>query len=336
MSHPVREQLLGYLLGALDDSEVESLEGLLQADPELRRELACLRRQLQALEAAVEDHGPPPGLARRTCDFVFAHARPAPAAPERRLPGRRRSMAPETTPSGRPGRLSWLDSVVSVTILLVAGMVVLPAIFSSRFQARLVQCQDNLRVLGVSLTDYSRRHAGYFPQVPATGKLAAAGVYAPTLVSAGLLPEARIVICPDSPLAIQTDMAVPTLEQLQAAVEREAARLRRHMGGSYGYCIGHVENRVLVPTRNLGRERFAIMADAPSDLPEHQSLNHGGRGQNVLFEDGHVMFLTTSQPCDSDDDIYSNDHHLVAPGDHCNDSVIAPSDVAPVIYVGDR
>ena len=61
------------------------------------------------------------------------------------------------------------------------------------------------------------------------------------------------------------------------------------MGGSYGYCIGYVDQGVYQPTRNLGRPGFAIMADAPcEDRPGRQSDNHGGRGQNVLFEDGHV------------------------------------------------
>jgi hypothetical protein len=79
------------------------------------------------------------------------------------------------------------------------------------------------------------------------------------------------------------------------------------------------------------------MADAPSlSLPNRQTQHHGGRGQNVLFEDGHVAFLTSSQPCDSADDIFANDHHLVAAGDHQNDSVIAPSGTAPMIYVNYR
>ena len=37
MSDRVREQLLGYLLGALDDSEAESLVARLQREPKLRR-----------------------------------------------------------------------------------------------------------------------------------------------------------------------------------------------------------------------------------------------------------------------------------------------------------
>ena len=75
---------------------------------------------------------------------------------------------------------------VAVAVLVLAGFVMLPAVHNSRFQARLAACRDNLRYLGVSLASYSQQHEGRFPAVPAEGKLAAAGVYAPTLVSARL------------------------------------------------------------------------------------------------------------------------------------------------------
>jgi hypothetical protein len=330
MSDRARQELLGYLLGALDDSETESLEARLQADPELRRALALVRRQLKPLQAAEDDCHPPPGLARRTCEYVMSHARQLQTRCVKRP-----ALSPDASPAGREGRLSLLDMAVAASVLFLAGMVVLPAVNGSRFQARLVACQDNLRQLGASLHGYSQRNQGYFPEVPRDGRFAAAGVYAPTLVSSGLLDDSRLVVCPDSPSAGRVVFQVPSLDQLQGADEQQAAQLRVLMGGSYGYCIGHLENGAFVPTRNLYRERFAIMSDAPNDgLPSHQTSNHGGRGQNVLFEDGHVVFLTTSRPCESLDDIFHNDHNRVAAGEHRNDSVIAPSGTAPVIYLG--
>ena len=102
------------------------------------------------------------------------------------------------------------------------------------------------------------------------------------------------------------------------------------MGGSYGYCIGYMDNGVLHATKNLGRENFAIMADAPrEERPDRQSADHGGRGQNVLFEDGHVGFLTSSRPSGWSDDIFANDRNQVAAGVHRDDSVIVSSGVAP-------
>ena len=101
------------------------------------------------------------------------------------------------------------------------------------------------------------------------------------------------------------------------------------MGGSYGYCLGYVDHGKVRPTRNLNRDYFAILADAPSDRPDHQSNNHGGVGQNVLFEDQHVEFCNTTRPGDGRDDIYTNDNHEVAPGLHRDDAVLAASGTPP-------
>lgn len=329
MIHRVRKQLLSYLLGALDDSEAELVRARLESDPIYQRELAYVRRQLDQLRGAKQGFAPPPGLARRTCDFVFSCAR--------RSQPRRPAMSPHAAVSGWVNRMGLLDTVVAAAVLVMAGLVVVPAIHSGRFQARLSACQDNLRQLGLSLAEYSQKHGDYFPRVPTEGKLAAAGIYAPMLVRDGFLTETRRVFCPESPLADQRDLGIPSVEELEAASGNEAARLRRQMGGSYGYCLGHLEHGVLVPTKNLHRASFALMSDAPStELPEHQSVNHGGSGQNVLFEDGHVEFVTCSQPCCGTDDIFSNDDHQVAAGVHTADSVIAASDTPPIIFVNYR
>lgn len=334
MTHRVREQILGYLLGALDDSEMEQVEARLRADPAYGRELARVRRQLEDLEMAADECQPPPGLVQRTCDFVFAHVR---CARPRSVPAEPKRLSPHAAAPHWTGRVGWLDVTVAALIFVVAGLVTLPAIQGSRFQSRLITCQDNLRQLGLSLGEYSHRNGEYFPRIPLKGRLAAAGIYAPTLTHDGYLTEPHRVLCPESPQSEQRDFRVPSIEELQTACDREVARLRQQMGGSYGYCLGHVEHGVFVPTRNLCRKYFAIMADAPSNnLPERQSANHGGLGQNVLFEDGHVEFAATSQPTEGADDIFANDDHVVALGVHCNDSVIAPSGTAPIIFVSYR
>ncbi len=63
MSDPVREQLLGYVLGALDEPEQQALEATLADDAGLQQELAALRRRLEPLHASREEFSPPEGLA---------------------------------------------------------------------------------------------------------------------------------------------------------------------------------------------------------------------------------------------------------------------------------
>jgi hypothetical protein len=219
-------------------------------------------------------------------------------------------------------------------VLVTAVLLIFPAIEGSRFRARVTTCQDNLQQLGTALVRYSQNHGNYFPQVPQQGNLAAAGIYAPALLNDGLLDSSRQVVCPGSSLATDQPFQVPSFSELQAASGRELGKLRNKMGGSYGYSLGYIDDGRYVSTRNLSRPTFALMADTPSDtLPGFQSQNHGGKGQNVLFEDGQVRFLTSSRPIEDGDDVFVNDTGLVAAGDQRNDSVIAGSSAAPLVFI---
>lgn len=70
---PMREQLLGYLLGALEAAERQEVESALLHSPALRAELETLRLALSQLEGAEEIYEPPASLTERTCDVVFQH-----------------------------------------------------------------------------------------------------------------------------------------------------------------------------------------------------------------------------------------------------------------------
>jgi hypothetical protein len=320
----IREQLLGYLLGALDESEQESLEDQLERDPHLRRELAEMRDKLRPLEATRLELSPPPGLAFRTCELVASAAhsqtRPKPASVPLMAP-----VAPTVTLSN----LRWPDVTVGATVCLLAVLLVLPAVHGSRFVAQVEACQDNLRKVGYALENYSQLHAGYFPTIPSQGKAAAAGIYAPTLLRSGLLTETRVVLCPAAARTDRASFAIPSLDELESASEEEVPQLQETMGGSYGYSLGYLHNGHYQGTRNLHRASFALAADTPSTQQQHQSQNHAGRGQNVLFEDGHIQFLRCTQILEGGDDIFVNDDRQVAAGLHLNDAVIAPSDARP-------
>ena len=68
------------------------------------------------------------------------------------------------------------------------------------------------------------------------------------------------------------------------------------------------------------------MADSPTlTLSGRRSTNHGGNGLNVLFEDGHVQYMTDSQISPRSDSIFYSDRGRVEPGRHRNDAVIGES-----------
>lgn len=324
-----REQLLGYLTGALDDAETERLAAQLRNDASLCDEMRALRRQLDLLDAAKPQYTPPMGLARRTCEFVFAQARRLARRPRRRV------MSDCVTPPGWIERYRLVDVVVSACILVLAGLVVMPAIQTSRFHARLITCEDNLRELGVALTHYSQRHNGSLPQIPVSDTLAGTDINAPPkLTESGWLNHRQRLLCPDSQPTLRRAFRGPSLTELDAAPSRQSPGLRQVMGGSDGYPLGYpVEPATQQPYR-LQRGYFAIPADAASGaIASPQTSNHAGRGQNVLFEDGHVECLTTTQPDSVSNDVSLSDKGQVAGSTPSNSPLILPDIAAPLGYV---
>lgn len=312
----MREHLLGYLLGALEPTEQEAIERQLGQDESLRQDLANVRANVALLEAGREPFEPPAGLAARTCNYVSA-----------RMATRVSSHA-ATSPVG-----SWRfqDLAVAAGILITATMLLFPAVSHSRFNSRLVSCQNNLRTLGVALLQYSRLHDGFFPTVPMSGKFAVAGIYGPTLMDMRLLESPARLVCPASELAQRSDFRLPTLDEIRAAEPRQLYVMYQHLGGSYGYNLGYVEHGRYHGRRNLGRTTFPVMADAPDEQPGSASANHGGCGQNVLFEDGHAGFRKNCCLEECGDHIFVNRHNYVGPGVGPDDAVIAASPVRPVV-----
>jgi len=320
----IREQLLGYLLDALDDAERSEVEQQLEVSPELRTELESLALTLEPLAEAYEEFEPPARLAERACFLVAACTSVTPTG---------NGLQPATRAEVR-GRNRWsmADIVIMAGICLAGAMLFFPAISQSRYAARLQACQNNLRELGFALVDFSEKAGqGRFPEVPTKGNRAVAGIYAPVLIDAGYLTDESRLICPSSPLAQrEVNWTMPTLEDIDRASGRTLVQFQQSIGGSYGYNLGIVENGRHRAPRNLGRTQFAIMSDAPSvELAGHRSVNHGGRGDNILYEDGHIRYVVDATT--AGDDPFLNRLGWMEAGLDINDSVVAPSFTPPFV-----
>jgi hypothetical protein len=316
MTSQQREQLIGYLLGALDDDERSQVEALIERQPELRAELETLKRTIYPLAADMDDDLPPPDLVGRTCDYVWRESRLLPV-----------ELSAECE---QPMRLR--DLAVAASILCATLLILFPAVSYSRFTAEMNGCRENLRHLGQALARFSEDHGGYFPVVPEVGPLSAAGSYAPQLMAVGLLREPRYLQCPGNANRDE-QFRVPTIEEIRVAGFQQRAQLLEQAGGDYGYRLGYVHEGRYVPVRNLRRELAVILSDTPSrNLDGSPSTNHGSRGQNFLFESGSVKFLKTCSLVDNDH-CFLNDDGLVAPGRHADDTVVAPSHAQPVVWI---
>ncbi len=312
----MREDLIGYLLHALEPAERAQVETELGRDPELKRELQLLERSLLPLAGDREGYAPPMGLASRCCEYVATQ-------------GKVRRAPPVAPPTSR-WRMS--DLAVAAGVFLAATLLFWPAMNQSRYAARVRGCQNNMRQIGLALQSYSDAHPGKLPAIHSRHTLNRSGLYAVILLQNNLLGEQRLIICPGSKLAEDVEnFDVPTWAELEAAAPAEQLRMVKTMGGSYGFSLGYrQEDGEHSPPLALGRSTHVILADAPSrDHQDRMSGNHGACGQNLLFEDFHVEYVTGCRTRACRDHIFENRNGEQAAGLDRDDVVIGPSEASP-------
>ncbi len=321
----MEENLIGYLLNALDPLTQRQVEAYLADHADARARLELLR---QALEPLAADAGlaeaPPPGLAERTLRHVAEANREFPQAPA----AAQRSFGPPRTP--------WRRADVLVAALVLLGFVstALPWVVQLRRIGRSddnpvhrIECQENLRKFHEAMMVYHDRN-GRFPNVDRiTGPRKAAGLLVPYLIDQGCLPATVNVQCP----AAGGNAATPwTLAQLQDMGREEFEHSARHLNPGYAYSLGYLENGKCLSVSLQDKPGYIkpLMADCPGpDATKGNSPNHGGKGQNVLYVDGSVKFCTTRAP--DGDDFYVNKIKKVGTGFNQADDVLGGSDAAP-------
>jgi anti-sigma-K factor RskA len=327
----MRNELLGYLVGALETDERAQVESELAGSNQLRGEVELLRRSLTPLEIDGEPIDPPAGLARRTIDFVFLHLALQVQGPAANQPAVSR---PQPNWSDRPAptrRWRMVDMSVAAGIMVAALSVVVPAIIQSRANAERIACQNQLRSTYDGIAKYADLHNGALPIAKVSaGFDGKAGIYAPLLRQAGYLESEASVVCPGSELASEAageGYRVPSMDELRKASGQELERLVKRMGGSYAFAIGYREDGkyrrlVLRPGSN-----FPLMSDLPGKDGKPLG-HHGACGRNVLTSDGRIVYIHTC--CwGTRDNLYANDDGEVDAGTGRHDSVLMWSDQGP-------
>ncbi|WDQ16728.1 hypothetical protein [Rhodopirellula sp. P2] len=400
----MQEDLLGYLLGALEADEMQRVEKLLRESPEAREMLADLERKLGPLHDDCEIVEPPStDLVARTLD-ALPPLPPMPgmeSGPADVSPGSQVSapQIPKMSPvleGSDAVSWTWRDWVGSFTAACILLAIALPSMVEGRFMARKQACQDNLRHLGMAMTQYVTRNAeARLPSVDSNGYQAFAGVYAPRLHAAGLMMDPRSTHCPsirssdfwiagglrsseqefvsqevgEEPTLVTLRMlddaadelsrfavsGATTLEE-QVAWQRAIARLQwlqQTAGGHYAYTLGVRDGEEFASPRFQGRSSFAVMSDAAvmkvvdrvvddegwprlASTSQDGVISHGGRGINVLYEDGRVRFIPRESLSQLVDHPLVNHDGRPEAGVNIDDASLAPSWQAPFVHARQR
>jgi prepilin-type processing-associated H-X9-DG protein len=319
----MNENLVGYLMNALEPDEHRQVEAYLAANPEARTQLETLRRTLEPLGADRAETEPPPGLVVRTLGRVAEYCC-------QNLP---RAPVDRNTRGPVASRPLWrrADVLVAATVLLTAAGIGLAWVSHARARSSIVECQNNLRKFYTGLKTYADQRQGNMPNIGAVEPPRnVAGMVLPILVKAGTLPPDANVGCPGKTQPRTCPMTLDRLENLDPETFKQNAQ---DLICCYAYSLGHRDAEGYHGPRfdpELPTSWLAIMADAPPQDPRlGNSANHGGEGQNVLFLDGHVLFHKTRNVGVDGDDIYLNRAGRQAAGLDPIDSVLGGSACRP-------
>lgn len=337
----MRELLISYLLGELSADEAARLEAQIEADPRLQEQLAQLRRCLpcdessaDALDEASDQADEnladelPAGLADRTADSVHDLVLGLSASSA--------SSLDEPDPPSSRSNFTLVDAMVAGGVVMALGMMLFPALQESRESSRRLTCEYHLGQVGKALRLYAAEHGGLLPHIHPGEN---AGMYSVRLADAGYIDRdelASAIVCPASSLGQKLAdsgrrLRIPQAAELEELDRVRQAVFRRLMGGSYAYRLGYLDGPLYHPivlSSKCGSSYAPMLSDAPHPgSGRWQSSNHGGCGQNVLFQDGSVRYQ--SDCLLREDNLFVNTAGAPAAGSHWNDAVLVSSDGTP-------
>lgn len=317
----MEENLVGYLLKALDDETHHQVEASLRESPDLRSRLELLQNALAPLNVDRQAPEPPPSLVLSTLGRIAEyHCRKLPDAP------------PAPRGQTMPAHRSWLrraDAVAAALLLIVLGGIGSSLVLHLWRGYYRTACQENLRRIGSGLQSYGEIHDGNFPLVEERGPYGVAGIFVPVLCDSGLLGPDVSVACPAQEIRPLKPRSLQELEELYA---HDRARFRaeaRELAGGYAYSLGYIDAAGYHGLRRDFGDSYPIVADRLESVMHANSFNHGGAGQNVLHIGGNVSWRTNRYAGIDADDIFVNKDNQVRAGKGREDTVLGSGDDSP-------
>lgn len=172
-----------------------------------------------------------------------------------------------------------IELLVVIAIIGILAGILLPVLSRARESARRTQCMSNVKQIGMGLIMYANENSESFPSDSAYSGSS------PAMRSLNLLydtyvSDSRVFNCTSDTTvttASNSGMSASTSGGTEAFTSTQC---------SYGYDRAHTQ---------ADDADVALVADRPpATLSSSASTaNHNGRGQNVVYIDGHVEFVNS-------------------------------------------
>ncbi len=308
------QEMLDFSFGLLEEPRCEICEREMAADPVLFDRVTRLSLSVATLVDDGDLIEPPLGLASRTIVMV-----------------QRRKQKPQFqdfVPTRVPFR--WADVAVAATVFFASILTLTVPLMRSRAQMDQAACAFNLGKLGVSLAKYSSTHGAY-PFVPASYPV---GTYSVMLNESNNLPDPSVLACPCLTKNSKRE-PLPAFDKFRQLLSKSPHTCDAMLDGQFAYNVGYRHpTGEQAPVQDTQTSYMPIASDGPGcdgagHILDGNSPNHGGRGQNVLFTDGHVSWRRNRWLSANDKDIFLNNELRPAAGLDPEDSALVPS-VMPV------
>jgi type II secretory pathway pseudopilin PulG len=257
------------------------------------------------------------------------------------------------SPSIRRGS-AFIEMLAVLGIIVMLAALLIPMFIHARAQSAQARCMNNLRQIGSAFASYATENKGHFPSTrPSTGSnvtpdisnsgFAAIEPFGPDGPVHNNVPAAAFLLLRAQDLSPSTFICPATtdppdnLGDVPARQRSNFTNVRRNL--SYGIQNPYASSAAVAAGfkwNNTLPAGFPLMADRGPDSPTDSSadvtrlansLNHEGRGQNVLYADGGVQWRLTPLAGLNDDHIYltRGGRVLDSPGD-ASDSILLPTD----------
>jgi prepilin-type N-terminal cleavage/methylation domain-containing protein/prepilin-type processing-associated H-X9-DG protein len=173
-----------------------------------------------------------------------------------------------------------IELLVVIAIIGILAGILLPVLSRARESARKTQCMSNVKQIGMGLIMYANENSETFPSDSAYSGSSPA-MRGLNLLYDTYISDNKVFNCTSDTTvtaALNSGMSASTSGGSEAFTQTQS---------SYGYDRSHTQ---------ADDADVALAADRPpAGTPDGttSSANHNGRGQNVVYVDGHVEFVNS-------------------------------------------